>query len=233
MGLGSPKRDGCFLIGSGPSLAKVDVSRLTDLETISFNRSYVAWDQWGFAPTMYACLDPVVVEDNLDELRALISAHPATRFFLDESFRVATDRDYENVSYCHLDSNTDFATSTEVIRDFGNVGATSIQLLRVLGFCRIAITGVDARYATVRNAAPDDAGYVRPESSDNYFCAEYVRGKRLRARPDLERILGGWPQVADECKRHAIEVRNASPGSALSCFPTMDFFGAIQWVENR
>ena len=53
----SAKVDTLYLIGSGPSLNKVDVSSLKDSATLSLNRSYVAWPDWGFAPTFYVAIE--------------------------------------------------------------------------------------------------------------------------------------------------------------------------------
>jgi len=46
-----------FVIGSGPSLNKIDLSLLKDLNTFGMNRQYVAFDEWGFSPKYYAIVD--------------------------------------------------------------------------------------------------------------------------------------------------------------------------------
>ncbi len=234
MGLGKRKDTGCFLIGSGPSLKEVDVTRLARLDTISFNRSYVAWKQWGFAPTLYACLDPVVFEDNAWEIRRLIDECPCTRFFLADSAESFGIRSSAQVSHIRMTPGRMFSTDILELTDFGNVGATSLQILALLGYRRIAIIGVDARYRPLdeTSVVADKDGFVLVDDDPNHFCAEYAQGKRLRARPDLRKIVGQWPYVASECASHAIEVRNASPGSALECFPTTDFANAIESVRG-
>lgn len=225
---------GCFLIGSGPSLNKVNVTRLAQLDTISFNRSYVAWKQWGFSPTYYACLDPIVFEDNAPELQELIVGNPGTRFFLPDSPKFIGIKSSTQVSLVKLVSGNTFATGLSVLTDFGNVGATSMQILALLGYRRIAMIGVDARYGRIDASAAttDKDGFVLVEDDPDHFCAEYVQGHRLRANPDLGKILGQWPQVANECANHEMEVRNASAGSALDCFPNTDFASAIEWVQG-
>jgi hypothetical protein len=70
------------------------------------------------------------------------------------------------------------------------------------------------------------------DDDPNHFCPEYVRGKKLIANPDTEALLGCWPLVARECQTHGMDVRNASPGSALTCFPTLDFDCALNWVTT-
>ena len=46
-----------FVIGSGPSLNKIDIKQLKGLNTISLNRQYIAYDDWGFWPKYYVCID--------------------------------------------------------------------------------------------------------------------------------------------------------------------------------
>lgn len=233
MGLGRRKSAGCFLIGSGPSLKKVDVARLAYVDTIGFNRSYVAWNQWGFFPTYYACLDTIVLEDNVLEIQKLIEEYSDTHFFLSKSAKVVGITSLANVSLVELTSGSMFSKDIFTLTDFGNVGATSIQILALLGYRRIAMIGIDARYTPVdeRLFVPDKNGFVFVADDPNHFCAEYVQGKRLNARPNLKKILGHWPQVARECANNEIEVRNASPGSALECFPKIDFADAMEWVS--
>jgi len=232
LGLGKRKDAGCFLIGSGPSLKAVDVTRLAHVDTISFNRSYVAWKQWGFAPTLYACLDSVGFEGNALEIRSLIREYPCTHFFLPDSAESFGIRSSPQVSLIKLTAGHMFSKDIVALTDFGNVGATSIQILGLLGYCRIAMVGVDARYSQIdeKAVAADKDGFVLVDDDPDHFCHEYGRGKRRLARPDLEKILGQWPKVAKECASNAIAVRNASPGSALDCFPTTDFESAIEWV---
>lgn len=229
------RANGCFLIGSGPSLKKVDVTRLAQLDTISFNRSYVAWKQWGFAPTHYACLDPIVFEDNVLEIQNLIDECPRTHFFLHGSAGLAGIKPSTQVSLVKLAPGDMFSTDVSALTDFGNVGATSIQILALLGYRRIAMIGVDARYNPIAESASvaDRDGFVMVADDPNHFCPEYVQGKRLMAHPELGKILGQWTQVAKECARYEMEVRNASPGSALDCFPTTDFSSAIEWVQEN
>ena len=222
------------MIGSGPSLNGVDVSLLADVDSIAFNRSYVAWKRWGFAPTYFVCLDPIAFQDNVPEIQKLIEECPDTRFFLPESPKLARARSLAQVSPVRLVCGHTFSKDIFALTDFGNVGATSIQILALLGYRRIAMIGVDARYGRIDEnmAVSDSDGCALVADDPDHFCAEYAKGKRLRVRPDLEKILGQWPQVAKECASNGIEVRNASSGSALDCFPLTSFASAIEWVRE-
>jgi len=51
------QNDTIFIIGSGPSLNKIDMSLLKNQDTFSMNRQYIAYGDWGFYPTYYAMID--------------------------------------------------------------------------------------------------------------------------------------------------------------------------------
>ena len=235
MGLDKRVDSGCFLIGSGPSLNEVDVTRLASVDTISFNRSYIAWNEWGFAPTFYACFDPMVFEDNVPEIKGLIEKYPDTHFFLPDGARSFGIRTSEQVSIVEIVPGRTFSTDISKLTDFGNVAATSVQILALFGYRRIAMVGVDGRYVPIDETSviSEKDGFVFAADDPNHFCPEYAQGKRSRAHPDFSKILGQWPQVAKECANAAIEVRNASPKTALDCFPLTDFDSTMAWVRGR
>jgi len=63
----SDKEACLYIMGSGPSLGKVDVQLLRDVPTLSLNRSYVAWEDWGFTPTFYAAIERKLTDCNPED----------------------------------------------------------------------------------------------------------------------------------------------------------------------
>jgi hypothetical protein len=55
-----------FVIGSGPCLNKVDIKLLKGLNTISLNRQYIAYDDWGFWPKYYLCIDAKLIQKTFE-----------------------------------------------------------------------------------------------------------------------------------------------------------------------
>lgn len=51
------KKRTAWIIGTGPSLRNIDISKLKEQHTITFNRAYVAFEDWGFDPTYYLAID--------------------------------------------------------------------------------------------------------------------------------------------------------------------------------
>lgn len=79
----------------------------------------------------------------------------------------------------------------------------------------------------------DQNGFTRVHQDPNHFSNACVRRKKTRARHDLAEVLGRWPVAARECRRVGLDVRNASPGTALDCFPVTEFEAALEWIRNE
>lgn len=223
---------GCFLIGTGPSLNRIDVTRLAAFDSITFNRAYIAWPDWGFTPTYYACVDPVALEDNAADIRRMTTESSVRRFFLNENAADFGIVSSERVTLLHLREGAPFSLDLHTLTDFGNVGASSLQILAALGYRRVVLVGVDAHYSSLPGVDVEDQEYIRMQHGQDpdHFLPGYMEGRRRIAKPDYDRLLGQWPQVAAECEHIGLDVRNASPGSALTLFPSIDFPDALDWI---
>src|SRR5436190_21696966 len=93
---------GVVLIGSGPSLNRIDPGRIAGRDAISFNRAWLAWNDWGFAPRYHACLDPATIAIVGPELPPVIAANPTTRFFVHRDAVAAGVAAGANVTLCDL-----------------------------------------------------------------------------------------------------------------------------------
>lgn len=210
----------------------IDLHHLAAFKTITFNRAYIAWRDWGFEPTYHACFDPVAIEDNRREFKAFLTKAGLTRFFFNRTACLFGLDDSSRVILVELVEGGGFSTDWNQLGDFGNVGASSLQILTSLGYVRVLMVGVDGRYSILDDKKADGDGMVRVNDDPDHFTPDYARGKRRLASPDFEKLLGRWPEVAEACRARGVEVRNASPGSALTCFPKVDFIAGLDWLRG-
>jgi hypothetical protein len=94
--------------------------------------------------------------------------------------------------------------------------------LAALGYRRVALVGINARYTP---------GNSVEELQRNYFSPSYVTPGRWYS-PDPATSLEQWDRAAAGCRQAGLAVRNASPGTALDCFPKTDFADALAWVRG-
>jgi hypothetical protein len=156
------------------------------------------------------------------ELAPIVDAHRHTRFFLHSSAAQFGIETSANVSLCELIPGETFSDTLARLTDYGNVGSISMQILRLLGYRKVLMVGVDGDYLPETDVSRDH----------NHFRSDYAAG-RVPLTPALRtRYTAGWPAVAAECRRLGIEVRNASPGTVLTCFETAGLSEALEWAAG-
>jgi len=210
---------GAVLIGSGPSLRSIDIRRLAAFPTISFNRAWLSWEDWGFEPTWYACLDSQTLSLTKSDIERVLAFRDVRRFFLNEIGRGDIPED-ERIDYVTTRKGDVFSDDDNQLTDFGNVGATSLQLLWRLGFRKILMVGVDGRYRHYSEGG-DDINHFRPD---------YNIGA---PQGDLRRFVRGWPAALEECRRLKIDVRNATLESAINDCPLTGLEEGLNWLSEK
>jgi hypothetical protein len=224
--------DTIYIIGNGPSLNKVDISKLKNKDTISFNRAYIAYKDWGFYPKYYMVVDKIVLQNTREKVKELIETTPIERFFLPQ-----WSKEYfgENEKICYLNFRKSVFLN---IRFWGNrfsrmgiisnVGATSVPVLKILGYKNYIILGTDCNYVEsgIKNVEiehnPDDKQgrrIVYKSSADNdpnHFRPDYFGKGTEYSKPQQVNHFKGWEYISKKMKSKKIKIILCSPGSTLS-----------------
>jgi hypothetical protein len=161
-----------FVIGSGPSLNDIDITKLKDYDTICFNRSYIAYEEWGFDPTYYLAIDSNDIRAMYKDIYSLIEnsniqkffltscrdndKHPSSEHYQDGDHRTEFFTDLKENKKVYLfneqcvynipGANIDEDTQTIHMQMLPNAGFMGIVMLKILGYKEIAFVGCDARY---------------------------------------------------------------------------------------
>ena len=162
-----------FIIGTGPSLKKIDMTKLKDKITITFNRAYVAFDDWGFDPTYYLAIDSNDIRSVYKDINNLVLNSNIKKFFLiktnDNQRHTTTDfQDGDIVSNenMYVKSNkirlihpTNYSYDYPLLCDTiesenmintslpPNAGFLGLKMLYHEGYRKIYLLGMDARYS--------------------------------------------------------------------------------------
>ncbi len=221
-----------FLIGSGPSLREHDISKLKNCYTMSFNRSYIAFDDWGFQPTYFAGLDNVVNEDNKDAFINLIHKSRIKRFFFPNDSISQRFFKSKNVSIIDIyggnprGPDLNFTTNLTT----ANSGLFGLQIaIGLLGFKEIYLLGCDANYKEqIRGTQKKDGVYISMEDNDtNHFRQDYFGKGTTYNKPNSTKWhYPAWKSFFEENlinNEEKVKVYNCSSSGKLTFFEFKNF----------
>lgn len=239
----SPQK--CVVIGNGPSLRGMDLTRLSAVDTIGMNAAYRYWARIGWYPTHYACLDDELIETHHLEIARLIDEGLCKTAFLSGQFLVhhpeaANDGRYvfidEFIPYwferrgkqfgLHLRPSEPAFQSSQMSKL--TTGSHAVRYAIWRGYSDIALIGIDLRYIErIPESVPGEGIRLSiartPDHNPNYFFDDYQRaGDRFNVpNPDAhggDLHLASFRALRDDLAASdwSVRVVNANRVSELS-----------------
>lgn len=204
----------CFIMGNGPSLAKMDLAPLADEVTIGMNRIYLLFDRLDFTPSYYCAANELVLDQFGDDIAALEMPR-----FLEWSARSRFDADDESILFVRqaLTLSDFFGRDlASPICSGGTVTYFALQVAFYLGFHQVVLIGVDHSFAD--KGTPNRAEVRRAAVDENHFHPDYFpKGSRWQL-PDLLRSEAAYRIARDAFEADGREVLDATEGGHLSVF---------------
>ncbi|MDO8608922.1 MAG: hypothetical protein Q7R95_00075, partial [bacterium] len=219
------------ILASGPSVAMYDISKLKNCCTMSFNRSYIAFNDWKFTPTYFVGLDSVVNYDNRKQYKKLIKSSNISRFFFSrdsryESYLKAKNVDLVDINDMPSDPTIDFNRTLNV----GNSGLFGLQIaIGILGFREIYLLGCEANYEEVVPGVTIQNGlYVSNSNTDiNHFRPDYYGVGTTYNKPGSQKWhYNAWLSFYNKYFKNKllnVKIFNLSPISKLTFFKRARF----------
>lgn len=185
-----------IVCGNGPSLSEVDLSSLVGVTTLGMNAAYRYWEKIDWYPDIYCCLDDRVVVSHQDQILSLLHEKKCKIFFLHPNIlsKYPGMAAYPNVFFSPsfdilysqnmsiraalglpmLDAKMFWSRTSPKV----TTGAYSVRFAAALGFKKILLLGIDARYVEIIEGAQEVAGIglsleKTPTHNPNYFFADY------------------------------------------------------------
>lgn len=244
------KGERCFIMGNGPSLREMDLSKLKGETVFACNLIYLMFGQLEWRPTYYSCVDTRMLIERHEEIRKMLDAEPDIQAFfptrLEEhsggrrklpmrAFFGGLDRcaffderhptqDDPPFSMFSLDIDNWVAQPQ-------TVSITLLQLAAYMGFSEIILIGCDTRYTLppslqIKNGEFDKPGLDLVSTRDddpNHFSPTYFgTGQRWNA-PNIPKIIEQYTAARDALATAGIAVYNATIGGILEVFTRVDY----------
>lgn len=208
----SCKGERCFIIGNGPSLKQMDLSRLEGENTIGMNRFYLMFPELGFKTTYFVSINDLVVEQCAADLQALdIPTFISWRGR--QWVQPRRDLYYLFTTY----TGPKFAKDIRGrLWEGATVTYASMQIAFFLGFQQVILIGVDHSFTT---KGKPNATVVSEGDDPNHFAGNYF-GKGFRWQlPDLDTSELGYIRAREVYKESGREILDATVGGKLTVYP--------------
>jgi len=215
----------CFIIGNGPSLNLIDLTKLKNEYTFGVNAIYTNYEKMGFYPTYYAVEDIFVAEDRAHE----INDFKQSLKFFPNYLKHCIKRDAKTVFINFVrdfDENQSpgFSTDSSLKVYFGGtVSYVCMQLAYYMGFSEVYLVGFDHNYKVLDSVKKSGADFLSTEEDVNHFSPDYFgKGKRWHD-PQVERMETSYLKAIKFFDADKRKIRNATAGGKLEVFERIDF----------
>lgn len=235
------------MIGNGPSLNRIDMSRLKSEITFGSNRVYQGFEKWGFGFTYWSIEDMLVAEDIADEWTREMIGSPryATTVFVPQDLmhhvrhRVSHYEDrcvqINFVRKEYYPSIFPFSNDPSEVMWGGTVTYLLLQLAAIMGCDPIILLGIDFNYTIPRSIRHLGEGRLMSTEDDlNHFFPEYFGKGRKWHDPHLPRMRVAYLSAEKASRKLGFRIYNATPGTKLRVIPRIDYSKALsaQYISS-
>ncbi len=218
--------DRCFIIGNGPSLNNLDLTKLSGETCFGVNAIYTNFNKMGFYPTYYVLEDNLVAEDRFEEINEyrestkFIGSHLSYCINTDEKTvwlnTIMDYREYEN--FPHF--------STNAVRRLwvgGTVTYLCLQLAYFMGFEKVYLIGFDHNYVISDHVEVNGTELTSTADDENHFNADYFgKGKRWHD-PRVDRMEQAYIKAKKFFELDGRHIYNSTAGGKLEVFERVPY----------
>jgi hypothetical protein len=220
------KGESCFIIGNGPSLNKMDLSKLDGYYKFGMNKIYYIFDKVDLKLDYYVAVNPLVIEQSKHEIENVIKC-PA---FLSQkpSEKYITPKEYVFSVNTSTPWQFQYDTSSGV-SEGATVTFVAMQLAFYMGFQNIFLIGVDHNFQ--QKGKPNEE--QRMENEDpNHFDPRYFQGQQWHLA-DLEASELSYHMAKYAYERAGRKIYDATIDGKLTIFPKIDFEDALKMIDSK
>ena len=216
----------CFIIGNGPSLNRMDLSRLKDYHTFGLNKIFLMSDKVELDLSYHVAVNPLVIEQSAGEF-ALLNC-PS---FL--SYRASAGKvPFQDNFYFVYTQSLPIALSTSIeqpISEGCTVTFVAMQIAYYMGFRRVFLVGVDHNFHS--SGRPHELQVMSGDDS-NHFDPNYFKGLRWNL-PDLDGSEVAYTSARYAFRRDDREILDATLDGKLTIFPKLTFEEALSMAAGK
>ncbi|RNC86069.1 MAG: DUF115 domain-containing protein [Balneola sp.] len=225
------KGERCFILATGPSLNKVDLSRIEKEYTIGVNSIYKIANEINL--DYYIYVSNWYWKNHVDGIKNLKCDRKFLPVELQENLESEVPTSWINVLRPKYNSRFGYPLKVpsffskqpdEFFTAGGTVIFLALQLAHYLGFKEAVILGLDHTYKKDDYKKKQRGGYIYDTSKikDAHFDKDYAP-EGISVPIDLEAMENAYIMAHNIFKESGRKVLNASPGTMLEVFPKVGY----------
>jgi hypothetical protein len=219
------KDKGCFIIGNGPSLNKMDLRPLREYHTFGLNKIFLMFDRVDLNLSYHVAVNPLVIAQSVGEIEAL-----SCPSFL--SYRAAHGvvRHLKHINFIATGGPFTFCRDiTKEISEGHTVTYVAMQIAYFMGFRNVFLIGVDHNFKV--KGDPNELQVL--EGPDlNHFDPSYFSSKEWHL-PDLEGSELAYHLAKFHFNRSGRYIYDATVGGKLHSFPKISYEKALELCGKK
>jgi hypothetical protein len=206
----------CFILGNGPSLKRMDLTKLQGEYSFGMNRIYLLFPDLGFSTPFYVSVNDLVIEQCAEDIQRL----KPLKFL---SWRArghvgpAPDIVYLYTTY----TGPKFARDARRrLWEGATVTYVALQVAYHMGFSPVILVGVDHSFKA--KGAPNETVVSQGEDVDHFDPGYFGEGFRWQL-PDLDTSERAYRMARQAFESDGRQVLDATVGGRLEVFPKVEY----------
>lgn len=210
----------CFLLGNGPSLARMNLAPLQNEITIGLNRIYLLFKQMGFETTYHVSINDLVIRQSVSEISNILASK-----FLNWRLR-SLFGEHPNICYLHETYKPHFSTDiTKSIWGGATVTYVAMQIAYYMGFEQVILIGVDHSFKT--KGTPHTIVVSQEKDIDHFHPKYFADGIRWEL-PDLHTSEFAYQMAKEAFVRDGRQIVDATIDGQLWVFPKVNYLEILR-----
>ena len=209
----------CFIMGNGPSLNKIDLSRLNHFHVFGLNKIYLLLDKIELNLSYHVAVNPFVIQQSKEALESLscptFLSYCAAKNVIDSKSHVYFIATSSGISF-HKDI-------INILSEGWTVTYVALQLAYYMGFHRVFLIGVDHNFST--QGDPNETQILQGDDP-NHFDPNYFKDQQWQL-PDLDGSELSYHLARFSYERSGRKIFDATVGGKLTIFDKIEFEQAL------
>lgn len=216
----------CFIIATGTSLNKIDVSLLNNYHTFGLNKIYLLFDKVKLDLSYYVATDKHVIPQSQTIIEKL-----SCPSFISFEYGRGLIKDTDKIHFLLTKGGHYFSNDLRyTIAVTNTVSFVALQLAYYMGFQNVYLVGYDHHYTNV--TGPPESSHFLQGKDESHFDSRYF-ANQIWVQPDLAGMEVGYHLAKYYFELSGRKIYNATVGGQLEVFPRIRYEYALRQAKRK